>query len=96
MVSLTSLPANIAAAPLAAVATPLAALAAVTGLAWQPLGELIAAPASLVATVLLETVDRLGAPYATVEIGAPTTAVAVVIAATAVAVLLLVSVLPRK
>jgi competence protein ComEC len=96
VVSLTSLPANIAAAPLAAVAMPLAALAAVTGLVWQPLGELIAAPASLVATILLEIVDRLGAPYATVEIGAPTTAVAVVIAATAAAVLLLVSVLPRK
>src|SRR5205814_2763467 len=52
-ISLTSIPANLAAAPLVAIATPIAALAAVAGLIWQPLGEILAAPAMLAATALI-------------------------------------------
>lgn len=86
-VSLTSVPANIIAVPLAAVAMPLAALAAVVGLIWLPLGEAIAAPAALVATVLIGSVDVLGAPKTYISVGVPPLPAAVAIAFAALGVL---------
>lgn len=89
-VSLTSIPANIIAAPLAAVATPLALLAAIAGLFWSPLGEVIAAPAALAATALIRTIDVLGAPEAYVRVGVPPLPAAAAIAATTSVLLLLI------
>jgi competence protein ComEC len=86
-VSLTSVPANIIAVPLAAVAMPLAALAAIAGLIWQPLGEVIAAPATLVATALISSVDALAAPGTYISVGVPPLPAAAAIAVAAVGVL---------
>jgi ComEC/Rec2-related protein len=95
-ISLTSLPVNIAVAPLVAIATPFAALAGVTGVIWPPLAELLVTPAVLAATVLLEIVDRLGAAPASVAVGVPAAMVAVVIGVAAALVLSIVSRSPRK
>jgi competence protein ComEC len=89
-VSLTSIPANIIAAPLVAVATPLALVAAIAGLFWPPLGEVIAAPAALAATALIRTIDVLGAPEAYVSVGVPPLSAAAAIAATILVLLFLI------
>lgn len=86
-VSLTSIPANLIAAPLAAVATPMAGLAGLAGLLWRPLAEPLAAPAVLAANGLIAAVDALGAPNAYVSVGAPPVEAAVVIALTGGALL---------
>ena len=86
-VSLTSVPANIVAAPLAAVAMPLAGLAGLAGLLWQPLAEPLAAPAILAANGLIAAVDLFGAPDAYVSVGVPPLAAIVVIALTGGALL---------
>ncbi|MCD6033715.1 MAG: ComEC/Rec2-related protein, partial [Thermomicrobiales bacterium] len=86
-VSLTSLPANMIAVPLAAIAMPLAALAAIAGLVWLPLGEVIAAPAVLLATALIGAVDALGAPQAYISVGLPPLPAAVVVAIAVLSVL---------
>jgi competence protein ComEC len=88
-VSLTSIPANVVAAPLVAVAMPIAGIAGVAGLLWQPLAEPLAAPAVLAATGLIAAVDLLGAPSAYVSVGIPPFAPAVVVAVTATALLAL-------
>jgi competence protein ComEC len=90
-VSLTSVPANIVAVPLVAIAMPLAALAAIAGLFWLPLGEAIAAPATLAATALIGTVDVLGAPRAYISVGVPPLPVAAAIAAAALVLLLVIA-----
>ena len=90
-ISLTSVPANIIAAPLVAIAMPLAALAAITGLIFPPLAEVIAAPAALAATALIRAVDLLGTPEVYVKVGVPPLPAAVAIAATAAVVLLLIA-----
>ena len=87
--SLTSVPANIVAAPLVAMAMPLAALAAVAGLIWPPLGEVIAAPAALIATALIGVIDVLGSPEAYVSVGVPPLPAAAAITATTFVLLLL-------
>ena len=89
-VSLMSVPANIIAVPLVAIAMPLAAIAAMAGLIWLPLGEAVAAPATLVATALIRVIDILGAREAYVSVGVPPLPAAVVIAATAAILLLLI------
>jgi competence protein ComEC len=86
-VSLTSLPANMVAAPLVAVAMPLAALAGVAGLVWWPLGEILAAPAILAVNTLIAVVDRLGAPASYVSVGVPPLGAAVILAMTGVGLL---------
>jgi len=90
-ISLTSVPANIVAAPLVAIAMPLAALAAITGLICPPLAEVIAAPAGLAATALIRAIDVLGAPETYVKVGVPPLPAAAAIAATAVVVLFLIA-----
>ena len=82
-VSLTSVPANIIAAPLVALAMPLAALAAVTGLFWLPLGEALAAPAALIASVLIGSVDLLASSDSYISVGVPprTTSAAIAVMA---------------
>lgn len=89
-VSLTSVPANIIAAPLVAVAMPLAALAGVTGLIWLPLGEATAAPAAFVAAALIDVVDVLAASDGYISVGVPPRTASAVIAATAVALIMVV------
>jgi competence protein ComEC len=89
-VSLTSVPANIVAVPLVAMAMPLAAVAAMAGLIWLPLGEVIAAPAALVATALIRAIDILGARDAYLSVGVPPPPAAAVIAATVAILLLLI------
>ena len=89
--SVVSLPANVVAAPMAAVAMPLALLAGLTGLMWMPLGEAIAAPASLVATVMLSGIDYLAAWGSIVRVGVPTTASAWILAALSIALLIAMS-----
>lgn len=86
-VSLTSVPANIIAAPLAAVAMPLAGLAGLAGLLWQPMAEPLAAPAILAANALIAAVDHLGAPGAYVRVGAPPLMATIASAAMAAALL---------
>src|SRR5829696_10063124 len=90
-ISLTSIPANIIAVPLVAIAMPLAALAAITGLIFPPLAEVIAAPAALAATALIRAVDLLGTPEVYVKVGVPPLPAAVAIAVTAAVVLLLIA-----
>jgi competence protein ComEC len=90
-VSLTSVPANIIAAPLVAIAMPLAAAAAIAGLFWQPLGEAIAAPAVLAATALIGTVDVLGAPQAYLSVGVPPFPAVAAIVATVLALLFVIA-----
>jgi competence protein ComEC len=89
--SLVSLPANLLVAPLVAVAMPLAALAGLAGLAWAPLGEVIAAPATLIATVMIGAVDALSATGGYVLVGIPPHGAATAIALTACLVLLIFS-----
>ena len=57
--SLVSVPANLLIAPLVSVAFPTAALAAVVGLAWPPLGASLAVPAAICAQVIFLVVDTL-------------------------------------
>jgi competence protein ComEC len=90
-ISLTSIPANIVAAPLVAITMPLAGLAAIAGLIWPPLGEMIAAPAVLAATALIRTIDVLGAPEVYVSVGVPPPPAAAAIALTAAVLLLLIA-----
>ena len=82
MVSLSSLPANLIAAPLVAIAMPLAALAGLAGLVWMPLAEVLAAPAAFLATVLIQVVSHLDSPGSYVSVGAPPTDVAALVALT--------------
>jgi competence protein ComEC len=89
-VSLTSVPANIIAAPLVALAMPLAALAGVTGLFWLPLGEVLAAPAAFIASALIGSVDLLSATDGYISVGLPPRTASAAIAATAVTLLLVI------
>lgn len=59
-VSLTTLPANVLIVPLVSVAYPLAALAGLLGLIWEPLASAAALPARLCASGVLAIVDTLG------------------------------------
>ena len=90
-VSLLSVPANIIAAPLVILAMPLAALASVTGLIWLPLGEAIAAPATLIASALIGVVDVLAASNGYIGVGIPPETAALALAVTAVALLLVIA-----
>ena len=58
--SLTTLPANILIVPLVSIAYPMAALAGLAGLIWEPLAIVIALPARLCASGVLAIVDTLG------------------------------------
>lgn len=90
-VSLISVPANTIIAPLAALAMPLAAVAGLAGLIWAPLGEAVAAPASLLAELTLRIVDLLGAAPGYVVVGTPPRLVTSIIAVTVVAILATIS-----
>lgn len=79
-VSLLSVPANALAAPLAAATMPVAALAGVVGLVSPPLAEVIAAPAGMLATLMLEVIDGFAAAPGYVSVGIPPLAAAVVLA----------------
>ena len=61
------------------------------GLIWLPLGEAIAAPATLAATALIRTVDVLGAPRAYISVGVPPLAAAAAIAAASFVLLLMIA-----
>jgi hypothetical protein len=71
-------------------AMPLAAVAAMAGLIWLPLGEVIAALAALVATALIRAIDILGAREAYISVGVPPLPAAAVITATVAILLLLI------
>ncbi|MFN8593972.1 MAG: ComEC/Rec2 family competence protein [Thermomicrobiales bacterium] len=88
-VSASSLPANLIAAPLCAAITPIAAISAVGGLIYQPLGDALAAPAGLLARLLLRVLDLFAETGGTFAVGKPPTSAAVVLGVTAVAALLL-------
>lgn len=71
--SAAGLPANLAIAPLVAVAFPLSAMAGLLALVWLPLGEVVAVPATLTTTATVAAVEwfaRLG-PTTTVGDVAP-------------------------
>jgi competence protein ComEC len=93
--SLMSLPANVVAAPLVAIAMPLALLAGLSGVLWPPLGEAVAAPASLVAGVLLSVIDVFAGWGTALKVGTPMVDVGWVLAAVSVAVLLAMSASPN-
>lgn len=59
-ISLTTLPANILILPLVSIAYPVAAVAGLLGLIWEPLATVIALPARLCAGGVLAIVDALG------------------------------------
>ena len=59
--SLVAIPANLVVAPLVNVAFPLAASAAVAGIAWAPLGEVLLLPARLCAELVIALVAWLAA-----------------------------------
>ena len=90
-VSITSLPANIVVAPLAAFAMPIAALAGVAGLVWPPLGEAIAAPATLAAAALIGAVDFFGASGGYLSVGVPPLGATIILGATGALLLVLMS-----
>lgn len=87
-VSMLGLPANVLVAPFVAVAMPIAFGAAIIGLVSPGLGEMIAAPAALAATVALAIVDLFGAPGASLRFGMPPLDAAIAVAATCGALLL--------
>ena len=87
-VSLVSVPANVVVAPLAALAMPIAALAGVAGLVSEPVAEVIAAPAALLAAVMLGAVDTFAAAPGYVAVGIPPPAAAVILAVVASGVLM--------
>jgi competence protein ComEC len=89
-ISLTSVPANIIAAPLVALAMPLAALAAITGLVWLPLGEALAAPAAFFASALIASVDLLASSDGYVSVGVPPETASTAISAMAAALILII------
>ncbi|MGH2617713.1 MAG: hypothetical protein ACRDJC_20970, partial [Thermomicrobiales bacterium] len=74
-----------------AFAMPVAALAAIAGLLWPPLGEAIAAPAVVAASALIGIVDLLGAPQGYIGVGVPTRASALIFAVTGWLLLFLLS-----
>lgn len=84
-VSLIALPANLLVAPLVEVAFPLAALAAVAGTLWGPLGEAILLPAWLAAEGVLAVVDAFAASSRAVGLGVAPRPVAALLSATAAA-----------
>lgn len=86
-VSLISLPANAVVAPLAALTMPIAAVAGLAGLAWAPLGEIVAAPAALLATVILGVIDLMAMAPGYWVVGTPPIAATLVIALAVVAIL---------
>jgi competence protein ComEC len=66
--SLVAVPANLLLSPLVAIAYPVAFVAAVVGILMPPLGEAIAAAASLPAELMLRVVDGLGGEAAQVVV----------------------------
>lgn len=89
--SLVSVPANIIAAPLVAIAMPLAFIAGLAGIVWLPLGEAVAAPAGIAATAMLTTIDFFSGQGSSASVGVPATGVVWVLAAAAVALLIAMS-----
>lgn len=68
--SLVGIPANLVVGPLVSLAFPLAALAAVAGLVWAPLGEAVVLPALFAAEAVLAIVDGFAASADAVDVGA--------------------------
>lgn len=96
MLSVTSLPANLIAAPISAAITPLAAIAAVAGVVYQPLGDALAAPAALMAHLLLGVLDLFAQWGGALSVGKPPAISAAVLGMTAAAALFLVVTTPRR
>jgi ComEC/Rec2-related protein len=90
-ISWTTVVANFVVAPLVAIAMPLAAAAGVMGLASPTLGEVLAAPATILAEVILRVIDVLGGPVAVVRTGAPPREAAFIFAAVAAVTVFLLS-----
>lgn len=91
-ISLTTLPANILILPLVSVAYPLAALAGLLGLVWEPLAIAVALPARLCATGVLAIVDTLGGSgQGIVTTGRSTPLEALIVSALAVTLILIMS-----
>jgi competence protein ComEC len=89
--SLSTVLANLVVAPLVAIAMPLAAAAGAAGLVDPSLGEIVAAPAAIVAELILRVVDALGGSSAAVRTGVPPREVAAIFAAIAAATICLLS-----
>ncbi|HEX5500124.1 MAG TPA: ComEC/Rec2 family competence protein, partial [Thermomicrobiales bacterium] len=80
--SLVAIPANLAVGPLAEAAFPLAAAASVAGVVWEPLGEILALPARVLAEAILRIVDVGGAaPWGVQPLGATDPAALMALAA---------------
>jgi competence protein ComEC len=88
-ISLISVPANMVVAPLAAVAMPLAMVAALAGVAWQPLSDMLAAPAALVAMAVIRVVDLFDGAGGYIRVGMPPTASALLIGVTCLSLIVL-------
>lgn len=94
--SLTSVFANLLVAPLVAVAMPLAATAGIVGMASPSVGEIVAAPAALLAEGTLRIIDALGGTSAAVRTGAPPRDAALAFASIAAAAVFLLSASGRR
>jgi hypothetical protein len=88
-ITLISVPANMVVAPLAAVAMPLAMVAALAGVAWQPLSDMLAAPAALVAMAVIRVVDLFDGAGGYIRVGMPPTASALLIGVTCLSLIVL-------
>lgn len=88
-VSLLSVPANMLVAPLVALAMPLAMSAALVGAAWQPLADMVAAPAAVLALTVIGIVDRIDGAGGYIRVGIPPAASAFAIGVTCFALILL-------
>lgn len=91
-ISLTTLPANILIVPLVSLAYPLAALAGLLGLIWEPLAIAAALPARLCASGILAIVDGLGSSgQGIVTTGQSTPLEGLIVSALAIALILIMS-----
>ncbi|MDP9365100.1 MAG: ComEC family competence protein [Chloroflexota bacterium] len=89
--SLVGFPANLLVGPLVDIAFPLAALAAVAGLLWAPLGEVVLLPAWLCAEGILAIVDALAAAPGATRVGAVPIPLALLLTAVASLAILVLS-----
>lgn len=88
-VSLLSIPANMAVAPLVGLAMPLAMMAALLGVVCQPVADIVAAPGALLAQAVIDIVDRVDDAGGYIYAGVPPTGAAFLIGATCFALIVL-------
>ena len=82
---LVSLPANVAIAPLVALAFPMSAIAGLAAALWRPAGELLAIPARLAVDVTIWLVDHFASFGPGISVGRAIPGVTLLVAAVALA-----------